>query len=131
MVALRADELLNETYLAEHYPGREDHGLGFEEISFAELADAPIEALAGISETNAARLRRTLGIHTIGDLGGHPAIVAAVAIAALAGTPRHKPPPGGLAARLAATRAEISGGRIFEPAADVINAVRNERLASL
>ena len=122
MVALLADELLSDAYLAERSP--------FGEMDFAELAAAPIEALAGLSASDAERLKRALGIRTIGDLGRHPAIVAAVAIAALSDprdTPAHDHIP--LSARLAVTRASISRGRVFPSATGSIEQLREERLA--
>ena len=57
----------------------------YEEMDFAELADAPVEALAGVSGSDAEALKRAFNIKTVGDLGRNKYIVAAVAIAALAG----------------------------------------------
>ena len=53
-------------------------------LDFAELAAAPVEALAGISPEDAALIKRALGVQTIGDLGRNRHIIAAVSIAALA-----------------------------------------------
>ncbi len=57
----------------------------YEAMDFAELADAPVEALSGVSANDAAALKQAFNVATIGDLGRNKYIVAAVAIAALAG----------------------------------------------
>jgi len=57
----------------------------YEEMDFAELADAPVDALAGVSAADAAALKQAFNVKTVGDLGRNKYIVAAVAIAALAG----------------------------------------------
>ena len=57
----------------------------YEEMDFDELANAPVEALAGISAGDAAALKQAFNIKTIGDLGRNKYIIAAVSIAALAG----------------------------------------------
>lgn len=57
----------------------------YEELDFDALVDAPVEALAGVSEADAAALKQAFNVKTIGDLGRNKYIVAAVAIAALAG----------------------------------------------
>ncbi len=57
----------------------------YEELDFDELADAPVEALAGVSASDAEALKKAFNIKTVGDLGRNKYIVAAVAIAALAG----------------------------------------------
>jgi hypothetical protein len=56
----------------------------YEEMEFADLANAPVEALSGVSNADAAALKQAFNITTIGDLGRNKYIVAAVAIAALA-----------------------------------------------
>jgi len=58
----------------------------YENMDFAELADAPVEALQGLSAGDAAALKQAFNIKTIGDLGRNKFVVAAVAIAALAGS---------------------------------------------
>lgn len=58
----------------------------YENMEFAELADAPVEALQGLSAGDAAALKQAFNIKTIGDLGRNKFVVAAVAIAALAGS---------------------------------------------
>jgi hypothetical protein len=57
----------------------------YEEMDFPDLANAPVEALSGVSSADAAALKQAFNIKTIGDLGRNKYIVAAVAIAALAG----------------------------------------------
>ena len=57
----------------------------YEQQDFDELVNAPVEALAGLSAGDAAALKQAFNIKTIGDLGRNKYIVAAVAIAALAG----------------------------------------------
>ena len=44
-----------------------------------------MEALAGVSAADAAALKKVFNVKTVGDLGRNKYIVAAVAIAALAG----------------------------------------------
>ncbi len=57
----------------------------YEGMDFAELANAPVDALSGVSAADAAALLKAFNVKTIGDLGRNKFIVAAVAIAALAG----------------------------------------------
>lgn len=57
----------------------------YEESDFDELVDAPVDALAGVSAADAAALKQAFNVKTIGDLGRNKFVVAAVAIAALAG----------------------------------------------
>lgn len=57
----------------------------YEQMDLAELADAPVDALQGVSAGDAEALKKAFNIKTIGDLGSHKFIKAAVAIAALAG----------------------------------------------
>ena len=59
----------------------------FENSSFEELADAPVDALAGISKSDAEALKQALGIKTIRQLAEHKVILIAQAIAGLA-TPK-------------------------------------------
>ena len=56
----------------------------YQDKSLAELVDAPVAALAGVSERAAAHLKESLGIRTIGELGRSPYFRAARAIADLA-----------------------------------------------
>jgi hypothetical protein len=41
----------------------------YQDKTVAELVDAPVAALAGVSERAATHLKEALGIKTIGDLG--------------------------------------------------------------
>ncbi|MBI2762053.1 MAG: hypothetical protein HYX51_11585 [Chloroflexi bacterium] len=56
----------------------------YQSLDFDELAEAPVEALAGISSEDAAALKRAFGIRTIGDLARNKYVAAAVAIVGLA-----------------------------------------------
>ena len=57
----------------------------YEEQDFDELVNAPLEALAGVSAADAEALKKAFNVKTIGDLGRNKFVVAAVAIASLAG----------------------------------------------
>jgi hypothetical protein len=57
----------------------------YEQLDFADLVNAPVDALAGVSAGDAEALKKAFNVKTIGDLGRNKYIVAAVAIAALAG----------------------------------------------
>ena len=57
----------------------------YEEQDFDELVNAPVEALAGVSAADAEALKKAFNVKTIGDLGRNKFVVAAVAIASLAG----------------------------------------------
>jgi hypothetical protein len=57
----------------------------YEEMDFDELVNAPVDAISGISAGDAELLKKAFNVSTIGDLGTNKYIVAAVAIAALAG----------------------------------------------
>jgi hypothetical protein len=41
----------------------------YQDKSLAEIVDAPVAALAGVSDRAATHLKEALGIKTIGDLG--------------------------------------------------------------
>jgi hypothetical protein len=56
----------------------------YEGKEFAELIDAPVSALQGISDADAAALGGALGIKTIGDLASNKYVKWAQAIANLA-----------------------------------------------
>jgi hypothetical protein len=56
----------------------------FESKEFAELADAPVSALQGVSEADAAALKSALGISTIRDLATNKFVLWAQAINNLA-----------------------------------------------
>ncbi|RVW07214.1 hypothetical protein EGT67_23085 [Prescottella agglutinans] len=56
----------------------------FESRSVDDLADAPVTALRGLSESDAEHLRAAFGISTVRDLGTNRFFVWAQAIARLA-----------------------------------------------
>jgi hypothetical protein len=55
----------------------------YESKSLAELADAPVSALAGVSDADGEALQKAFNIKTIGDLAGNKYVRAAQAIAEL------------------------------------------------
>ena len=57
----------------------------FEQQNFADLAEAPISALQGVSEADAVALKTALGIKTIRDLATNKYIRWAQAIVNLSG----------------------------------------------
>ena len=56
----------------------------YEQMSFAELAKAPVAALQGVSDADGAALAAALGIKTIADLATNKFVLWAQAIATLA-----------------------------------------------
>ena len=56
----------------------------FQNSSLTDLVDAPVSALSGVSEEEAAGLEQAFGIKTIGDLAGNTFVRAAVAITEMA-----------------------------------------------
>ena len=52
----------------------------FEQQSFADLAKAPISALAGVSDADAVALAKALGIKSIADLATNKFVLWAQAI---------------------------------------------------
>lgn len=56
----------------------------YEGRSIAELADAPVSALQGVSEADAERLKSAFGITTVRELGTNKFFLWAQAIAKLA-----------------------------------------------
>jgi hypothetical protein len=56
----------------------------YEDKDFAELADAPVSALQGLSESDAEHLQEALGIETIRDLATNKFVLRAQAINVLA-----------------------------------------------
>ena len=58
----------------------------YEEKSLAELVDAPVSALAGVTENDAKLLGEAFGIKTVGDLGRNKFFRTASAIVTLADT---------------------------------------------
>ena len=57
----------------------------YEEKSLADLVDAPVSALSGVSDGDAKLLAEAFRIRTIGDLGRSKHFRAAAAIVDLAG----------------------------------------------
>ncbi|WBB77793.1 hypothetical protein O7606_16105 [Micromonospora sp. WMMD882] len=53
--------------------------------TLAELVDAPVAALAGVSDGDAKLLKDAFGIVTVGDLGRNPYFRTASALVALTG----------------------------------------------
>ncbi|MEE6261643.1 hypothetical protein [Plantactinospora sonchi] len=60
----------------------------YQDKSLEELVDAPVAALAGVSERAATHLKEALGIKTIGDLGRSQYFLTASALVQLAGKDR-------------------------------------------
>jgi hypothetical protein len=58
----------------------------YEDKSFDELADAPIEALEGLSAGDAEALKKALNIKTVRDLATNKFVLRAQAIGNLAAT---------------------------------------------
>jgi len=58
----------------------------YEQKDFSELADAPVEAIAGLSQADAAALRQALNIKTISDLAENKYVRIAQAVVALSAT---------------------------------------------
>lgn len=57
----------------------------YQDKALTELVDAPVSALAGVSDGGAKLLKEALGIVTIGDLGRNPYFRTASALVALTG----------------------------------------------
>ena len=55
-----------------------------EQKEFSELAESPVDAIAGISASDAAALKTAFGIKTIRDLAENKYVLVAQAIVALA-----------------------------------------------
>lgn len=58
----------------------------YEQKDFSELADAPVEAIAGLSQADAAALAQALNIKTIRDLAENRYVRIAQAVTALSAT---------------------------------------------
>ena len=56
----------------------------YEEKNLTELVDAPVDALAGVSEGDAQLLKDAFNIKTVGDLGRNKYFRAAAALVDLA-----------------------------------------------
>jgi hypothetical protein len=57
----------------------------YEQQGFKELADAPVEAIQGLSESDADALKKALGIETVRDLAEHKFVRIAQGVTALSG----------------------------------------------
>jgi hypothetical protein len=55
----------------------------FEQKEFSELADAPVDAIAGVSEADAVALKSALGIKSVRDLATNKYVLIAQAVVAL------------------------------------------------
>ena len=55
----------------------------YEQMSFAELAKAPVAALQGVSDADSTALAQALNIKTIGDLATNKFVLWAQAITTL------------------------------------------------
>ena len=56
----------------------------YEELSILELVDAPVEAISGVSDGDADKLRKAFNIKTVGDLASHKYIKYAQALTSYA-----------------------------------------------
>ena len=57
----------------------------YEQQEFKELANAPVEAIQGLSESDADALKKALGIETVRDLAEHKFVRIAQAVKGLSG----------------------------------------------
>ena len=55
----------------------------YEQLEFSELAEAPIDAIAGISTSDAEALQKALNIRTVRDLAENKFVLIAQAVLAL------------------------------------------------
>ncbi|MDY7088385.1 MAG: hypothetical protein SYR96_25175 [Actinomycetota bacterium] len=55
----------------------------YESSTLAELADAPVSALAGVSDADAEALQKAFNIKTVADLAGNKYVLAAQAVISL------------------------------------------------
>ncbi|MFI9642790.1 hypothetical protein ACIG87_22470 [Micromonospora sp. NPDC051925] len=58
----------------------------YQDKTLTEIVDAPVAALAGVSDGDAKLLKEAFGITTVGDLGRNPYFRTANALVALTGT---------------------------------------------
>ena len=58
----------------------------YEQQEFSALADAPVEAISGLSQGDADALKQALGIKTIRDLAENKFVLVAQAVVALSRT---------------------------------------------
>ncbi|GHJ08613.1 hypothetical protein TPA0907_29800 [Micromonospora humidisoli] len=57
----------------------------YQDKTLTEIVDAPVSALAGVSDGDAKLLKEAFGITTVGDLGRNPYFQTANALVALTG----------------------------------------------
>ncbi|MBM7078841.1 hypothetical protein [Micromonospora humida] len=57
----------------------------YQDKALTEIVDAPVSALAGVSDGDAKLLKEAFGITTVGDLGRNPYFQTANALVALTG----------------------------------------------
>ncbi|QDY09361.1 hypothetical protein FJK98_21195 [Micromonospora sp. HM134] len=57
----------------------------YQDKTLTEIVDAPVSALAGVSDGDAKLLKEAFGITTVGDLGRNPYFHTANALVALTG----------------------------------------------
>jgi hypothetical protein len=55
----------------------------YESLSLAQILDAPVAALAGVSDSDAEHLKAAFGIKTVRDLGSNKYFAAAGVLVAL------------------------------------------------
>lgn len=58
----------------------------YEQQQFDELADAPVDAIQGLSESDAEALKNALSIDTVRELAEHKFVHIAQAVVALSGS---------------------------------------------
>ena len=58
----------------------------YEQQELNELADAPVEAIQGLSQSDAQALKQALGIDTVRELAEHKFVRIAQAVVALSGS---------------------------------------------
>jgi hypothetical protein len=57
----------------------------YEGMSLAEILDAPVSALAGVTDSDAEHLKAAFGIKTVRDLGSNKQFAVAGVLVALSG----------------------------------------------
>lgn len=61
----------------------------YEQKEFSELVEAPVDAIAGLSQADAEALTKTLNIKTIRDLAENKYVLIAQAVVALSRTTKN------------------------------------------
>ena len=62
----------------------------YEQQDFSQLAEAPVEAISGLSQADAEALKQALNIRTIRDLAENKFVLVAQAVLALSATSKKK-----------------------------------------